>query len=111
MKKHISLILVLISLTVVLVGCGGETYEDGEHTGQAEGFNQIEVLVTVEEGEISSVEITEEDETDEYAAEALEKLPDLIAEKNSTDVDAISGATVTSQGIINAVNNALGLDE
>lgn len=110
MKKHISLILVLISLTVVLVGCGGETYEDGEHTGQAEGFEPMEVLVTVEDGEISSVEITEENETDEYASEAFEKIPDLIVEKNSTDVDAISGATLTSQGIIDAVNDALGIE-
>ena len=38
---------------------------------------------------------------------AIEKIPAAIVEKQSTDVDTVSGATVTSKAIIEAVNAAL----
>lgn len=110
MKKHISLILVLMLLATTLVGCGGESYEDGEHTGEATGMEPMKVSVTVEDGEISAVEVTEHNETEGYSEEALEQIPEAIVEKNSTDVDAVSGATMTSTGIKDAVNDALGIE-
>lgn len=107
MKRNISLILVLIILVAALVGCSGTKYKDGEYTGEGEGMNPMKVLVTVKDGEISSVDITEQDETEGYSEEALEKIPQLIVDKNSTDVDAISSATITSNGIKDSVDNAL----
>ena len=63
--------------------------------------------VTVENGSITSIELTEHGET-EGIYEAAEKgvIADII--KNQTaDVDAVSGATNTSNGIMEAVKNAL----
>lgn len=87
---------------------GDLEYTDGTYTGEAQGRNDIiRVSVTVTDGQISDVEVTEQDETPEYAGPALEQMPDLIVDNNSTDVDAISGATITSDAIKEAVDNAL----
>lgn len=111
MKRHISLILVLMLLTAVLVGCSGNKYEDGEYTGEATGMEPMTVSVTVTEGKISAVEVVEQNETEGYSEEALVEIPKIIVEKNSTDVDALSGATLTSNGIKKAVNDALGIEK
>jgi len=46
-------------------------------------------------------------ETDGIGTNAIDQLPAKIVEANSTEVDVITSATITSQGIIDAVNNAL----
>jgi uncharacterized protein with FMN-binding domain len=82
--------------------------EDGTYTGSAEGHNgPLEVEVTVEGGEISDVVVTNHEESEGIADPALEEVPVAIAENNSTEVDVASGATVTSEAIMDAVNNAL----
>lgn len=85
------------------------TYEDGTYTGSAEGFgdDDLEVEVTVEDGKISEVLITESSETEQVVADAFEFLPQAIVKRNSPDVDIVSGATVTSEALIEAVTNAL----
>jgi uncharacterized protein with FMN-binding domain len=50
------------------------------------------------------------DETEGVGSLAIEQLPDKIEQADSTDVDDISGATKTSQGIKQAVENALKSD-
>jgi uncharacterized protein with FMN-binding domain len=128
MKKVITLMLVALML-VTLIGCGngevqepndGETdnnhedpveaveYVDGTYEGEAEAYKDlIKVIVEVTGGNITKVEITEHKETEGIADPALDQIPSAIVEKNSPDVDVISGATLTSQGIIDAVKNAL----
>ena len=85
-------------------------YTDGSYEGTADGHNgPLTVEVTVEEGEISNVEITEHKETKGLADPAIEEVSAAIVEKNRPDVqtDIVSGATVTSEAIIEAVTNAL----
>lgn len=110
MKKFLLMSLVLVMLAATLVGCGGgATYEDGTHTGEAEGFiDVIKVSVEVTDGAITNVEVTEHQESDGISDPAIEQIPAAIVEKGSTDVDAVSGATGTSNGIKAAVDNALG---
>ena len=98
-------------LATTLVGCGGSKFEDGDFTGEATGMEPMKVDVTVTDGKIASVEVVEHNETEGYCEEALADIPKLIVEKNSTDIDAISGATMTSNGIKNAVNDALGIEK
>lgn len=100
--------IVFVLLATALVGCGGgASYEDGTYLGEAEGMDTLKVEVTVTDGKISNVEVTEQNETEGFAEPALEQIPDAIVEKNSTDVDAIAGATVTSNAIKEAVDQAL----
>ncbi|NLY46554.1 MAG: FMN-binding protein [Tissierella sp.] len=109
MKKHISIILVVVLLATALVGCGSSDagLTDGTYTGEAQGMAPLKVSVTVTDGKIADVEVTEQEETPGFSEPALEQIPDAIVEKNSTEVDAVSGATVTSNAIKEAVNNAL----
>ncbi len=109
MKRILSLSLVLMLLAVVLTGCGasGPTYKDGTYEGEAEGMYPLKVSVEVADGKIAAVNLVEEEETDGIADPALEQIPAAIVEKNSTEVEVVSGATMTSNGIIDAVNAAL----
>ena len=80
----------------------------GPLTGTADGFGgPITVEVTMDGDDITSVVVTSNSETPSIAAGALEQIPAAIVEADSADVDIVSGATYTSNGIINAVKNAL----
>ena len=107
MKKILSLALILVLIATTLVGCGGAKLTDGTYEGEAQGMAPLKVQVEVKEGKIASVEVIEHAETEGISEPALEQIPSLIVEKNSTDVDSISGATVTSDAIKEAVNKAL----
>ena len=88
---------------------GGSTnYKDGTYTGEADGFGgPIQVKVTVENGEITDIEVVSAEKEDgAYLTMAMDVIPNLI-EAQSADVDTISGATFSSTGIINAVEAAL----
>ena len=83
-------------------------YKDGVYTGSAMGLNDfITVSVEIENGKIQQVSVISASEDDPYYTWALQEIPSAIVESNSYDVDSVSGATVTSKGIINAVKNAL----
>lgn len=83
-------------------------YEDGTHTATVDGHNgPLTVEVTVGNGTITGVAVTEHSETDGLSDPAIEDVPAAIVENNSTDVDIVSGATVTSEAIMEAVNQAL----
>ena len=85
-----------------------EELEDGEYTGTGEGYNDdIEVEVTIEGGEISAVEVLSHAETEDIAEPAFEDLEQAVIDAQSTDVDAISGATGSSEGYLAAVDEAL----
>ena len=80
----------------------------GVLTGTADGFmGPITVSVTMDGDKIAAVEVVSNSETPEIAGAALEQIPAAIVAANSADVDIVSGATYTSNGIINAVKNAL----
>ncbi|ACB84667.1 FMN-binding protein [Natranaerobius thermophilus] len=82
--------------------------EDGVFTGEGTGRNPgIEVEVTVEEGEITDIELLDHDESDAYMDEAWEGMVDKIKEANCPDVDSVSGATQSSVGIKDAVEDAI----
>lgn len=89
----------------------GVTFEnltDGEYKGEAEGMNgAVKVKVTVKDGKISAVEVTEHQESDGISDPAIETMPGRIVESQSTAVDAVTNATITSNAIKHAVENAL----
>jgi uncharacterized protein with FMN-binding domain len=83
-------------------------YADGTYTGTATGFGgDITVSVTIQGGKISAVSIVSaEDETPSYFAKAQAVTARVVA-ANSPNVDTVSGATYSSNGILNAVKRAL----
>jgi len=86
----------------------GQTYTPGAYEGEAQGRNgKITVTVTVKEHEISEVLITDHSETRGISDAALETIPREIVTHQSLGLDAVTGATITSQGILDAVANAL----
>lgn len=81
-------------------------------TGVGKGFGgEIKVTVTKEGDKITAVVVDAPNETPGISTPAIEEMPKKIIEANSTDVEVISGATYTSEGIIYAVNNALDPDK
>ena len=85
-----------------------QVYEDGTYSGTGEGlYGPIEVSVEVSDGKIKNVTVESHQDTENIAETAIEKISSKITETNSTDVEAVSGATYTSDGLIEAVENAL----
>ncbi len=82
-------------------------YLDGIYTAEAMGFEgQITVQVTVAEDKITDITLLSAEDEEEYLSRAKQLIP-AILEGQSPNVDAISGATYSSTGILNAVKLAL----
>ena len=88
---------------------GGEATPSVETlAGSATGHNaEISVEVTLTDGVITHVKVVSHGETAGISDPALERVPKEIMAKNSAEVDAVSGATATSEGIMAAVKAAL----
>ena len=85
----------------------GANLKDGTYEGSAEGYKStIKVSVTVENGTVTLIKIMDENETPQYIQRA-ESIIDNIINNQSLNVDAVSGATFSSKGIVEAVENAL----
>ena len=85
-----------------------EDYEDGVYEGTAEGFGgDITMRVTISGGKIVNVEVVSaEDETPSFFSNASKLIPNIVSTQ-SAEVDTVSGATYSSNGIIDAVKDAL----
>ena len=85
------------------------SYADDTYEGTGKGIGgDVPVTVTVEGGKIASVEVGDNSETQGIGSNAIEQLPELIVEAGGTEgVDGVSGATITSNAIFAAVEEAL----
>lgn len=83
-------------------------YEDGTYIGSAQGFGGvIEVEIIIEQGIIVSARTNSADnETPDYFKQA-ETIFDEVIKKQSAEVDTVTGATYSSNGIINGLKEAL----
>ncbi len=83
-------------------------YKDGVYPGESKGMNDmIKVEVTVKDSVISEVKVLSHNETAGISDPALKDIPARIVQTNSPEEDVVSGATKTSNGIIEAVKIAL----
>lgn len=82
---------------------------DGTYTSSAKGcLSDVEVTVTVSGGKVSEVAIDASGETPELGGAAAETLADALTKAGSTNgVDAVSGATLTSEAVFTAMNDCL----
>lgn len=86
----------------------GDTLKDGEYKEVAQGRNgDFEVTVTIEEGKITKVKVGENQETENVGGVALKELAQKIVEEQTPNVDKVSGATISSFAIRDAVSRAL----
>lgn len=87
------------------------TFADGTYIGEVSSFGgNLQVEVVVSGGKISQVKVLKHNDTPGIADQALELIPKSIVANNSTDVDTITYATVTSKAIMKAVEKALATD-
>lgn len=86
---------------------GSFDLDDGIYQGTGTGYSgNITVAVMIKDKQIASIDILSSTDDAEFFTRA-KKVIDLIIEGQTLDVDAVSGATYSSNGIINAVKNAL----
>ncbi|GLI54989.1 hypothetical protein PM10SUCC1_05040 [Propionigenium maris DSM 9537] len=99
MKK---LIIAIATLTL------GTALMANTTTGSGEGYNgDILVEVTRDGDKITAVEVVDHSDTPGIAKRAISRVTGAIIEAQSTEVDTVAGATYTSEGIIQAVEDAL----
>ncbi|MFV0529646.1 MAG: 4Fe-4S binding protein [Lachnospiraceae bacterium] len=86
------------------------TYTDGTYTGSGTGFRgATEVSVTVSGGQITDITVTAYEDDAQYFQRAQSTVISEILQSQSTEVDTVSGATYSSNSIIAAVADALGI--
>ncbi len=97
-----------LALSACLLLCGAASAE-AAYVGEAQGFaGPVTAYVTLNaDGSIASVTAFGPNETVGKGSVAIEQLPERIVEANSTDVEAISGASVTSRALFEAVDKAI----
>lgn len=114
-------LLSLVLLVVMLVGCAlpayaadtgasgdltavyaqeGTSYKDGVYEGTGKGFKngEIKVKVTITDGKIAKVELVSQEKQSYWETMNVASLFDDIVKANGTEIDGVSGATMSSNG-------------
>ena len=105
MKK----LIVVAAAAVMTVGAAQAAYKDGTYTGEGKGReSMIQVQVDVKGGKIADVKVVKHGETEMIIAAPIETmLPEIVKKYGVEGVDDVGGATLSSQGIKAAVQDAL----
>ncbi|MFN2101896.1 FMN-binding protein [Finegoldia dalianensis] len=105
-KKH-KINYAINNKTQIASGSNVEGLKDGEYEGNSQGYGgDFKVKIKIKNGELSAINVVTNNETPEYYEKASVIIAQIL-EKGNTDVDSISGATISSEAIKNAVNDAL----
>lgn len=135
MKKQLNRFLCCAAILSCLTACGGKEapvqteesesleeketttqaqesqkalYTPGTYTGEAAGYGgTVSVTITVDASSVTDVTIEGADETPTIGGAALEELAGQIKSAQSSDIDGVTGATVTSTAVKSAAKSAL----
>ena len=111
MMMLLSAVTGLVLAAVLSGGCVSLNAEAGTGTvyeGAAMGYRgMIRVRVGVEQGAITEITVIESQEGRNVGEAAIEELTDLVLMYNTTEIDAVAGATETSRGFLEAIENAI----
>lgn len=100
--------LAALAVSAALCGSAFAAMTDGTYTGEGKGRNgTITVKVTVKAGKLDAVKVVKHTETVGISDAAVADFPKAIVAAQSTAVDAVAGATMTSEGIRAAVAQAI----
>lgn len=109
--KHLTSLMLAATLMTLPVGVGALAEENGVSgvfSGEGTGYGgTIAVDVTLENSAITGIEVTSSNETQGIGTVAIDKLIPEIIETQSVALDAVSGATRASEGLLAAVTAAL----
>lgn len=111
--KTLRMFIMAFAVVVLAAGCAGNgdgaAYEAGSYEGTGEGYGgPITATVTVTEDEITEVTAEIPDETPTIAQTAVDEITaDVIENQGIEDVEVVSGATSSSEGLIEAITEAL----
>lgn len=108
MKKALAFLLTVILAVIPVLAMASAAYTPGTYEGTAKGFGgTVTVTVTVDESAITAVEATGGDETPAIGGAALATVAQAIVDAQGTGVDAVAGATITSNAVLQAADAAL----
>ena len=117
MKKSKILISLVLACMMLLSACGGSapaaTTEAAapaaaSYTGTAQGMGgDVSVTLTIENGVITDCVAVGDKETDGIGSVVIAQFPAQVVEGNTINLDAVSGATITSNAFIEAAKAAL----
>lgn len=83
-------------------------YKEGIYYGTGEGYKgEVSVAVVIQEHTMKAILITEKSDDDAFFNRAMEVVKKVIRTQKTDGVDAVSGATYSSNGILEAIRNAL----
>ncbi len=108
--RRVSVFLAAFAAAGALFSCSpaSSKWNDGAWQGAAEGVHGSVVLtVTVARGRITAVTVDQQQEAAGISDAAFARIPQEIIRKQSTQVDAVTGATLSSKAIMAAADNAL----
>ncbi len=110
MKKKVFALVSAIVIIVIMVITQQNRGSSVMGTGTADGFggkDAISVTITLKDGKIADVKASGPKETEGIGSVAVEKMPAEMVAGNTINVDGVSGATVSSTGILKAAEEAL----
>ncbi len=109
MKRVFSVLLSLaLSLSLAACSSSASRYTAGTYSATEQGFGgDVTVTITVDSDQITDVSIQGDQETPAVGGAALDTLAQEILDSQSAEIDAVSGATITSTAVINAAQAAL----
>ena len=128
MRKRIAALALAAVMAFGLTACGGSSSSStaasagsaaesagvsGEFTGTATGMGEVSVTVTLTDGVITDCKIVGDSETEGIGSVVIESAADEIVSGNKGAIDVVTGATITSDAINEALAAALaaaGLD-
>lgn len=118
MKRFLNLLLagVLAVSTAACSSSSGNTTEEhaqgtyiaGTYTGKGQGFGgKVTVTITTDTDQITAVTVEGKDETESVGGAHLDELGQQILDAQSSEIDGVSGATMTSNGVKAAAADAI----
>lgn len=83
-------------------------YTPGTYTASAQGYGgDVTVTITVDESKITDVKIEGDKETEGIGSKAVASMPEAILAAQNREVDAVASATITSEAILTALDDAI----
>ena len=125
MKRRLTRNVILMAIVTLIMGIGlslyiastgtvpaadnAASYTDGTYTASAHGcLSDVAVTVTITGGKVTDVDIDASGETPELGGNAAAALAEQLTEAGTTTgVDAVAGATMTSDAVFTAMDDCL----